>query len=194
MKESSNLKAGSVPGRPSMFRIGPGLAIAILVAVIVGGNAIKSQLASRQASSGPIIENRTVVGGSNQSGPAPEVKFLLDHRASLRLTPQQVQRLTAMQLDWDRTYGPKLKDARAAAGKLRDYLGKSRNNQRTPIAQIQKEAEPLIAASAEITRAKRHYWSRAMTVLTPEQRKAAMSARKKNFSAKLKAISDVLAK
>ena len=182
MKRPKRAGTGQAPAGRQLFRIGPGLVIAVILAVIIGGNAIKTDLAQKQGGSRPIIENRIVGGSRDYTGPAPDVRFLIDHREKLNLTPHQIAGVTNLSREWERTYGPKLKAAKAQAKKLRGFLAKSGDNRRTPAASIQQEAAPYVALSSEITAGRREYWSRAMALLTPRQRQLAIAERKAEFA------------
>jgi Spy/CpxP family protein refolding chaperone len=178
VKQAKNVGADQASTKRQWFRIGPGLVIAVVLAVILGGNAIKNDFAQRSSNSRPIIENRIVGGSRDSAGPTPNIKFLIDHRDKLGLTQHQIAAITNLNQEWESTYGPKLKAAKAQAGKLKDFLAKSASNKRTPVAGIQQEAAPYVALSSEISAARREYWARAMSLLTPKQRQAVIAERK----------------
>lgn len=163
--------------RTPLLRIGPGLVIAVILAVIMGGNAIKDKLPQQRSNSGPIIENRIVGGPSNPAPPTPDVSFLLAHKDKLGLTLKQVSALTVLNRKYQSAYAPKLKQAKAEADKLKSFLARSGNGT-TPVASIQQQAAPYVAMSSEISQGRRQYWSRAVALLTPKQREMVLAVRK----------------
>jgi hypothetical protein len=176
-RKTSKTPSSAAQARTPLLRIGPGLVIAVILAVIIGGNAIKDKLPQQKSTSGPIIENRIVGGSSNPAPPTLDVGFLLTHSDKLGLTPKQVSALNTLNRKYQSTYGPKLKQAKAEADKLKSLLAKSGNGT-TPVASIQQQAAPYVALSSQISQGRRQYWSRAMTLLTPKQREKVLALRK----------------
>ncbi|MDO8589190.1 MAG: hypothetical protein Q7T82_19360 [Armatimonadota bacterium] len=172
-----------------LFYVGPGLILALVAAIVIGKTAMRSERDGRQTAP-PIIERRTVSSADDRLGPIPEVEFLLDHRARLELSGEQIGKLARLQADWEKVYGPKLKEAVAAGRKLGGYLSKAENDRRTPVAQIQRESAPLVSASGEIAKARREFWSRALRLLTAEQRKVADGLREAEMQRKSKELAD----
>jgi hypothetical protein len=170
------------PEKRRLFRIGPGLIIALIATVIIGGNAIKNQLAMRQASPGPIIERHVVTSGGDKAGPIPDVKFLIDRGPKFGLTNTQLSSLAKLESQWEKAYAPLMKEAKAREGKFKRYLATVRDASRTPVSQVQKEAAPFIAISSDIAAARRDYWSQAMALLTPKQRTEVAAQRKAEFA------------
>jgi hypothetical protein len=171
-----------------MFYFGPGVIIALILAVIIGGNSIKSEMQRRQASKmPPIVERQIVSSGQDRLGPVPEVKFLIDRQKPLGLSEAQTVKLEKLQSAWEKYSVPRMKKANEAAKHLNDYMSRAEDNKQTPAVQVQNEAAPVVAISGEISSQRRAYWSQAVQVLSPEQRKLADTEREKDYAAKRKA-------
>ena len=167
--------------RPRFF-IGPGLLVALAAAIVVVAWMAKQRI--RETPAGPpVIERRVISIPGAAPGPVPEVKFLIDRSRRLALTARQVGALTDLQAEWEKLYYPKMKEANAAARRVDAYLSRAARNRKTPVAQIQKEAAPLIGLSSEIAAARSRYWGRAVALLTAEQRREADRIRKTQRSA-----------
>lgn len=134
---------------------------------------------------------RQVISSSfeEKSGPTPEVSFIIDRAGKLHLASAQLAQLKALRAEWQKFYGPKIAAANQAADKTSDYLAEAKDKSRTPVAQIQNAAAPVIALSGEISSARRSYWDRAVKILTPQQRKALQADREADWVARMKATS-----
>lgn len=158
--------------KKTWFHIGPGLVIALAVSALIGSQWIRAQITQRQQPSAPPIAKRQIISSSYEEklGPTPELKFIIERRKKLHLTDLQAVMLMALQSKWIKIYGPKIAQANQAAAKTQKYLDNSKGHSRTPAAQIQTEAAPLIALSREISSARRTYWSEATRLLNSDQR------------------------
>lgn len=105
------------------------------------------------------------------------MSFIIDRAEKLHISTPQLARLKALQLKWQKYYGPKIAQANQAAAKTNEYLADTKRNSRTPVARIQNAAAPVIALSGEISAARRGYWNQAVSILTPAQRKAIQAER-----------------
>lgn len=184
--------AAQQPGR-RLFYIGPGLIIALILAVLIAANWYRGEMRMRKAKSGPPIVERQITSSDldPQMGPAPQVSFLLERRGKLKLTHEQMRELESIQNEWKKLYGPKIAEANRVAEEAGRYLESSKRKGRTPTAQIQDRAAELIALSREISTARRRYWDRAMSALTVEQRKLVNEQRESLWSRRSAARQDI---
>ena len=169
-----------------LFNIGPGLKIAIVLTIVIVGYKylqVQKQIDSQERQP-PIIERPLITSSAEKLGPTPEVSFIIDRRAKLGLRDDQVKKLRQIDSDWQRIYSPKLDEAKAAAEKANSYLSDAKGSRKTPVAQIQNEARPMIALSGEISSARREYWEKAVKLLTPEQQTALQKEREADWAAK----------
>jgi hypothetical protein len=173
------------------LNIGPGIVLALAISALIGARYIKTEIAARrQPDASPIIE-RQVMSSSygDKSGPIPEVSFIIDRAGKLHITDAQLAHLKALQSKWRKFYVPKIAQANKAAAKTHKYLADAEGNSRTPLAQIESAAAPVVALSREISAARRSYWSQAVKILTPNQRKALQAERETAWAEKTKALS-----
>jgi hypothetical protein len=178
-------------GRPPWLRIGPGLTIALVLAAFLGYRSLVDQKQARQSNQPPIVDRHPAYSGSEDKiGPTPEIGFITERRARLRLTDSQVSALERLQSKWLKFYGPKMAQANEAAAKMNEYLADARGNRRTPVAQIQDQAAPVMELSRQISSARRAYWVQATQLLTPAQRTALRKERENAWAAKRRAVSE----
>ena len=172
------------------LHIGPGIVIALAISALIGSQWIKTEIATRKQQSAPPIVERQVISSSYEEklGPTPEVGFIIDRAEKLRITGAQLARLKALRADWQKRYGPKIAEANQAANRTSRYLAGAKGKSRTPVAQIQNEAAPVIALSGEISSARRGYWDRAARILTSEQRKLLQAEREADWASKKAAL------
>jgi hypothetical protein len=168
--------------------IGPGIVIALAISALIGSQWIRTEIAARRQRSAPPIVERQVISSSYEetSGPTPEVSFILDRAGKLHLTHAQLTRLAALQSKWQKFYAPKIAAANRAAENTNKYLAK--HGSRTPVAQIQDAAGPVIALSGEISSARRSYWDQAVRFLDPGQRVMIQREREADWAAKKAAL------
>ena len=117
------------------------------------------------------------------------MSFIIDRGDKLDLTDAQLARLRTLQQKWQKYYGPKIAQADQAAVKTKKYLTDAKANTRTPVAQIQDAAAPVIALSGEISSARRNYWDQAVNILISSQRKHLQAEREAAWAEKTKALS-----
>ncbi len=187
--KSSNSQGTDTPRKRRILNIGPGLIIAIILSIVVGYRyvGVQRQIAMQRPQP-PIVERQLVYSDSAQRiGPTPEIGFIIARRDRLGISAEQVRKLTKIQLDWRKYYGPKIAQANAAAQKTGRYLADAKGNKRTPVAQIENEASAVVALSGEIASARRSYWDQAEKILTPAQRATLENQREADWKAKTKA-------
>lgn len=189
-RKAVNTGAGSKPRR-RWLNIGPGIVLALALSAFIGAKYINAEIAMRKQPSAPPIVERQIVSSSyeEKSGPTPEVSFIIDRAAKLHITDAQLAGLKALDSKWEKFVSPKMAQAKQAAAKTNEYLAGAENNRRTPVAQIQHAAAPLVAVSGEISSARRNYWSQATNILTPEQRKALQLEREADWALRMKSLS-----
>ncbi len=170
------------------LRVGPGLLIAAVLSVVVWSQWGKYETAARQAKPRlPIIERQLISSSTEtDAGPIPELKFILDRSDALKLNSSQRERIMKLQQDWLHRYAPKVAAAQHAADTTREYLQQKQQSSRVPVAQIQNNATPLISLSAEISAARRSYWSQATKLLSSSQRGILTKARIADWQARQK--------
>ncbi len=170
--------------KKTWFRIGPGLVIALAISAFIGSQWIRKNIAEQQQPSAPPIVKRQMISSSYEEklGPTPELQFIIKRRKKLHLTDLQAVMLMALQSKWIKIYGPKIAQANQAAAKTQEYLDDAKGHSRTPAAQIQTEAAPLIALSREISSSRRTYWSEATRLLNSEQRGILKKEREANWA------------
>jgi len=173
------------------LNIGPGIILALAISALIGAHYIKAEIAARQqANARPIVERQIVTSSYDEkAGPTPEVSFITDRAERLHLTDAQLAGLKTLQSKWQKYYAPKMAQANQAAARTSDYMANAKDNRRTPIAQIQSAAAPVIALSGEISAARISYWDRAAKLLTAKQRRALQAEREKAWAAKAKGLS-----
>lgn len=190
MNRPGDLRESTQPKR-RWLNIGPGIVLALAISALIGARYISAELAARRQPSAPPIIERQVISSSQEekSGPTPEVSFIIDRAEKLHITAAQLPRLKALQLKWQKYYGPKIAQANQAAAKTNEYLADTKRNLHTPVAQIQNAAAPVITLSGEISAARRSYWNQAVSILTPAQRKTIQAEREAAWAKKTKALS-----
>lgn len=182
-KNSKIINASSKPKR-RWLNIGPGIVLALAVSALIGSQWIKAEVAARRQPSAPPIIERQVVSSSyeEKSGPTPDVGFIVTRANKLHITAVQITQLKALNVKWQRFYAPRMNAANQAASRTNKYLDAAKNHSRTPVAQIQDAAAPVIALSREISSARRSYWDQATKILTPEQRKVLQTEREADWA------------
>ena len=72
------------------------------MSALVGSQWIKTEIVSHPRPSAPPIVESQVVSSSyeNQSGPVPEVSFIINHAWKLHLTAAQLASLKALEQKW----------------------------------------------------------------------------------------------
>jgi hypothetical protein len=174
-------------GGKRLLTFGPATVITLVAAVVVGGNALKMEMQARGRRSAPIVERLTGEGPQYRLGPTPGLRFLLDRRGALHLSPEQASGISRMQAEWNARYAPAVREAEGAAAGLGSYLSRSQG-QRTPAQQIESQARPLTSLSRNISTARAAYWSRAMRLLTPRQRRLVDEERESAYSKQREAL------
>jgi len=171
-RSATSINAGAdAPPKRRWFRIGPATVLTLAISALLGSQWIRTHVAVPQPSVPPIVE-RQVISSSygERSGPTPEVSFILDRAGKLHLTDAQLVALESLKSRWEKYYAPKIAQANQAAAATAKYLAEANGRSRTPVARIQDEAAPVITVSGEISSARRSYWGRAVSLLSPKQR------------------------
>lgn len=178
----------SKEGKRQILNIGPGLIIALGLSTALVSLTYKQT--KKQPAGPPIIEHHIIISSDAEKlGPTPEVTFILDHAKDLVLTKDQLSRIKKLDSDWKKFSEPKLAQANEAALKTNAYLADSKANRKTPIAQIQDNARPIIELSGEISACRHRLWDQAMKLLTPEQRKVVQTKRQELWTERMKRLS-----
>lgn len=187
MQKKSSENTTNTPPRRKLINIGPGLILALLISLFIGGRWYMEERAARQQPPAPpIIERQVISSSADQAGPTPEVNFILAHKAKLNLTATQATKLEQLQAQWQKFCAPRLAQASAAAAKTNDYLDQHKDDKRLPAAQVQDQAAPLIAISGELAAARHRYWNQATALLTPQQRTTLQAERAVAWTAQTK--------
>lgn len=119
-----------------------------------------------ELASKPRIVHETSAVQPSVSSPAPEVRFLLAHKAELGLTKDQERRIAELQAKWEQASGAlRSEGVRAAA-----EAGKQVRRERVTSDAIQRASAPVAAVSAELARLRRAYWDSAVGLLSEDQR------------------------
>jgi len=189
MNNRNTASAGSVQKR-RWLNIGPGIIIALAVSAFIGARYIQTRTAARRQANVPPIVERQIISSSaeEKSGPTPDVSFVIKRAGMLHLSHDQVARLRIIESKWQAFYAPKIAQANQAAAKANGYLSDAKDRPRTPVAQIQNAAAPVIALSGEISAARRSYWDQAAKILTPDQRKALQAEREADWAERMKQL------
>ncbi|MDO8684973.1 MAG: hypothetical protein Q7N50_16025 [Armatimonadota bacterium] len=95
---------------------------------------------------------------------------------------------------WEKLYTQKIKEANKSAEHVGEYLSGAEQNRSAPVPQIQDQAAPLVALSAEISAARHRYWAKAMQMLTSEQRRIVTKERETDYAVRQKALQDAVRK
>ena len=143
--------------------IGPGLVIAIILALQVAIN-------NHKTSAGPPIVERQVLGAKVAAGAvtAPEIDYVLKHMDDLALTSHQVAVLTNLQSDWKTKSGPLADDLQRAADSFQRFMQDV--GDKAPMQDIQAHAAPVSELSRQVSSLRRVYWEKALQVLDKGQR------------------------
>lgn len=174
------------PGARRWLRIGPATIIALAIAALLGARWLKTETARRQQSNLPPVIERRVISSSvdEKRGPTPEVSFIIERANKLSLNARQFSRLQGLQSEWKKYHDAKIAEAKGAMENVDEYMDRAKGKQRVPVAQIEREAAPVIAISGEISAVRQRYWSQALNVLTPAQTKQIQKEREEAWSAK----------
>jgi hypothetical protein len=143
--------------------IGPGLVIAVILALQVAINNHKTSV-------GPPIVERQVLGGKVAVGPvsAPEIDYVLKQRDDLALTSHQVAVLTDLQSDWKTKSKPLMDDLQRSADSFHEFM--QNVGDKAPMQDIQAHAAPVSELSRQVSSLRRVYWEKALQVLNKGQR------------------------
>ncbi len=143
--------------------IGPGLVIAIILALQVAINNHKTSV-------GPPIVERQVLGGKAADGPvsAPEIDYVLKQSDHLALTAHQAAVLTDLQSDWKTKSKPLVDDLQKAADHFHIFM--QNVGDKAPMQDIQAHAAPVSELSRQVSSLRRVYWEKALQVLDKGQR------------------------
>jgi hypothetical protein len=169
--------------RPPLLRIGPGLIIAIVLSLIIGIQwKLNEHAAEKQRNLPPIVERPVVSSNEEKLGLTPEVSFILQRKEMLKLTKVQTEQLVSLQAEWRHFADPREKAAIDAANAAGQYLNNAQNQRRTPVAHIEDQTHGVVVISRELSAARRRFWSKALTVLTPPQQQLVQHQREVEYA------------
>ena len=168
------------------FRIGPATIMALAISALLGAQWVRTQTAARPEANTPPIVERQIISASydEKLGPTPEVSFIVDRAGKLRLTKAQLAGLVALHSKWQNVYSSKMADANRSAEQVGKCIADKSGGARTPVAQIQDAAAPVVALSGEISSARQSYWDQAVSLLDRHQRSDLQTEREADWSAK----------
>ena len=161
-----------VPKR-SLFRVGPGLILAILASVAVWAfmprEPSRPKILPSPAASAPAVAS------------APDPHWLLRQTDALGLTSAQVSKLGRLVARWDRNTAGLRRELDAATADLQKRMP-GQPGTKLSVPQIQQEAAPMADLSRQMADARRAWWADARTVMTPDQRARAEAAWSEQWS------------
>ncbi len=158
----SNNKGDVVPCRKKLFRVGPGLIVAIALSLVVYYTQ-RNSLAPRQ----PVIQRTVETEEPSTAILAPTVDSILQENRSLNLSKEQAAKLESLQMEWDHSTASQQQALHLAQAAFQKWMDSKKG--RASLQDIQSHAAAVTAVSRELA-AKRHaWWQRAKQVLDAKQ-------------------------
>lgn len=151
------------------FRIGPATMITLIIVAMIAGYSLYQQ--HRTNAQPPVIERQ--VSGATAAGIAPVPEFLLRHRAELALTAEQVAKLKGISAAFRKDIAPMQRQLTASAAAYRQYLDRTRTNNRPKAGEIESQSADIQRWSGVMATTRQAYWQQARDVLTATQRQRA---------------------
>ncbi|MCC6442478.1 MAG: hypothetical protein IT210_03360 [Armatimonadetes bacterium] len=148
------------------FAFGPGISIALLLALWLGYQRYQE---SRQP---PRVE-RYIVSQRPGEGTAPELSLLLEHRSDLALTDRQAKDIERLYREWRKVSALKRRRAEAEGERFRQWMEKAGQQGKVSLSDIQAQGQRLSQFSAETAHQRYLYWRSGLSLLTSQQRKKA---------------------
>ncbi len=156
------MKQADVKPRRRWIVIGPGLVLAVILAIQV-------MIANRPKPAGrPIIE-RQVIGSEviQTATPAPAISYILERKQQLALGDRQVKALNALQVDWQSKSKPLSAELNKAAGEFNAFMKTAEN--KATMKDIQSHSGPVSELSRQVSSLRRVYWEKARQILSAPQ-------------------------
>ena len=150
--------------RTRWYILGPGILIALILAVQVGAR-------NRKAASAPPIIEHQVIGGeiAKDRTPAHEIGYILDRAKKLALTDGQCNSLRRLKAEWKSKSGPLTDQMNRAALQFERFMANAKG--KASLRDIQAQAAPTSELSRQVSALRRIYWQKALQVLDADQRK-----------------------
>lgn len=158
----SNNKGDVPPPRQKLFRVGPGLIVAIALSVVVYYTQ-RSSLAPRQ----PVIQRTVETEGSGTAILAPTVDSILQETRSLNLSKEQVTKLESLQMEWNHSTASQQQALHLAQAAFQKWMDSKKG--RASLKEIQSHAAAVTALSRELAAKRQTGWQRAKQVLDAKQ-------------------------
>lgn len=172
------LDEGQSVARRKWLRLGPGLAVALLLSAVVYVSEMGFRLPWQSGNHPPPILERQLIharGGKGRLAPVPEVKSLLERAEAIGLSAEQVKSLKKLQAEWERNTARSRAELEEQSMQFRKFMEAAQKGGRVSVSQIQEQAQPVSTLSAELLSQRLQYWQRAMKILTHDQRKKVTS-------------------
>ena len=169
--QSELTSASSRRGRlPRAFRIGPGLLLAILAAVVIG---IRERPHLQAPGGRPVLEHVPRV--SQRPAATPDLSELLAQAEALRLTPRQRAAVDRLMKQWAQESADRRRDMDRAAAEFSQFMQQAQRRGQGGLEEIQRHATETSALTTEWQARKAYFWQQGLAVLTPAQRQRAKS-------------------
>jgi hypothetical protein len=147
------------------FRIGPGLLLAILAAIVIGIQERPNLQAPRVR---PVVEH--VPHFSQRPSAAPDLSLLLARADALQLTPRQRTAIVRLMKQWAPESAQRRRDMDRAAAGFTQFMQEAQHRGQGVLGDIQRHAAETSALTTQWLARKAYFWQQGLTVLTSEQR------------------------
>jgi hypothetical protein len=149
------------PSRRPRLILGPGLVVAVLLAV--------GLLLLQHRAQGPRTLQLTRPVQPIQPPVLREPALLLQYADKLQLTPDQRRQIKALAEQYEREAAPLRKEADRATAKLRAYMDQQAQAKATDLTALRQQAARLGEPSARLGQLRWRYWEMAAALLSREQ-------------------------
>lgn len=181
-----NLKTASKAADPGgearkgkgIFRVGPGLVIAIVLSALIYF-VQRQSLAPRR----PIIQRTVASAGAESLVLAPTIGFILQESAALELSKQQVRKLESLRKEWEAATLSERKALETAEAEFDKWRAANQKRGGVSLQEVQSHTAALSQLSGALAAERRLYWERAQAVLTQRQVKKAEEMARINLQA-----------
>jgi hypothetical protein len=150
------------------LRIGPALALAILISVVIWATQ-RPDLQYRGTP--PVVER--VPRMAHRPATTPDIAELLKHADELALQPRQRTTLERLVNQWEPESAERRRDMQEEARAFSESMREAQQRGRGGMEEIQRRAAPVSARTTEWLARKAYFWQRGLAELTPEQRERA---------------------
>jgi hypothetical protein len=168
----SRRASSSTPARRSgvfrALRIGPALALAIVVSVVIWATQ-RPDLQYRGTP--PVVERVPQV--ANRPVTTPDISQLLKHADELALQPRQRTAIERLVKQWEPEFAERRREMQAVAQAFSAHMREAQQRGRGGLAEIQRNATPVSAMTTEWLARKAYFWQQGLAELTREQRERA---------------------